>query len=631
MHTHVNAYSDAYTQSLADPETFWGEAAGLVSWTEAPIQVLDTADTPTGRWFVDGTLNTSYNALDRHVAAGAGDRTALIYDSAMTEESTSLTYAELLDQVELMAGALQAEGLTKGDRVAIYLPMIPEAVVAMLACARLGAIHSVVFGGFAPAELAARINDAKPRFLITASGGLEPNRAVAYVPMVHAALELLSVPPPLVVCKRRQQFGEQTDPAWLDWDELIHRGLRSKPVPVASTDPLYILYTSGTSGKPKGVVRDTGGHAVALAWSMRNVYDVGAGETFFAASDIGWVVGHSYIVYGPLIAGATTVLYEGKPVGTPDAGAFWRLIEQHKVKVLFCAPTALRAIRKEDPQAAELAARDLSSLHTLFVAGERLDPDTAQWIGTHLKVPVVDHWWQTETGWPICANLQGLAPMPTKLGSPSVPVPGWDVQVLSATSTPQPAGVEGAITVRLPLPPGAMSGLWRDPERFASSYLSHYPGYYESGDSGYVDEDGYVFVLGRTDDVINVAGHRLSTGALEGAIAAHPDVVEVAVVGVDDELRGQRPHAYVVLDPARRDAPALIQQEVVDLVRQTVGPVAALKDVTVVLGLPKTRSGKVLRRTIRQVAEGREVDLPPTIEDVRVLDYLRDATAERDD
>ncbi|MUL66127.1 propionyl-CoA synthetase [Mycobacterium sp. CBMA 234] len=620
----MSAYREAFEAAAERPDDFWLAAAEAIDWTVAPTRALDDSAAPHYRWFPDGQLNTCYNALDRHVAAGNGDRTALIYDSAMVGVQQAFSYAELLDRVARFAGVLAAQGVTAGDRVVVYMPMIPEAVIAMLACARIGAVHSVVFGGFAANELAARIDDAQPAALLTASGGLEPGRAVEYLPVVAKALALSSAAPATVIVKNRAEIaGAAADyPGYLDWDELVATASPAAPVPVAATDPLYILYTSGTTGKPKGVVRDNGGHAVALAWSMKNVYDIGAGQVMWTASDIGWVVGSSYIVYGPLIAGATTVLYEGKPVGTPDAGAFWRVIEQHGVDALFTAPTALRAIRKADPSASMLAAHDISSLRTLFVAGERLDPDTYEWASEVLQRPVVDHWWQTETGWAICANLRGLEPMAIKAGSPTVPVPGYRVDIVDASGDPVAAGVEGNIVIKLPLPPGTLAGLWRNDTGFVQSYLSAFPGYYLTGDFGYVDDDGYLTVLGRTDDVINVAGHRLSTGSIEAVIAGHPAIAECAVIGLHDDLKGQRPSGYVVLKSGQDIEHPVLQQELAAMVRDQIGAVATFRDVTVVNALPKTRSGKILRKTMRQIAEGTDYVIPSTIEDSSVIDAL---------
>jgi propionyl-CoA synthetase len=619
-------YADVYARSIEDPEGFWGDQAQLIDWIKKPTRVLDADRPPFYRWFPDATMNTCYNALDRHVVDGRADQTALIYDSPVTSTQKKFTYAELLAEVGAFAGVLRGLGVEKGDRVVIYLPMVPEAVVAMLACARLGAVHSVVFGGFAPAELAVRIDDAKPKVIVSASCGIEPSRVVAYKPLLDEALSHATHEPgACVILQRPQLTADLVEGRDIAWDVAIRAG-RTSPAQceeVAATDPLYVLYTSGTTGKPKGIVRDNGGHAVAMAWSMKNVYDIAAGQTWWAASDVGWVVGHSYIVYAPLIAGATTVLYEGKPVGTPDAGAFWRVISEHSVQALFTAPTAIRAIKKEDPSGALLAGYDMSSLRHLFLAGERLDPDTYAWAGNELGIPVVDNWWQTETGWPIAANLRGLDPMPTRPGSPSVPVPGYDVQVLDPSGAPVAAGEEGAICIKLPLPPGTLPTLWGDDDRYVSSYLSAYDGYYLSGDGGFFDDDGYLYVMGRTDDVINVAGHRLSTGSMEAVISSHPAVAECAVIGVADELKGQVPRGFVVLK-AGVSAEG-VAQELVAKVRAEIGPVAAFKDVAVVAGLPKTRSGKILRKTMREIADGKDAVVPSTIEDPGVLDALRSA------
>nr|WP_232100663.1 AMP-binding protein [Mycolicibacterium litorale] len=615
---------------MTDPHRFWLRAAEAIDWDTPPRVALEHTDAHTWRWFPDGTLNTCHNALDRHVDAGHGDRIALVFDSAMTGHTARFTYGELRDRVAVFAGALRQMGVSAGDRVVIYLPMIPEAVIAMLACARIGAIHSVVFGGFAATELAARIDDAQPTALLTATGGLEPGRVVDYLSTVRKALDLCATPPHAVVVKHRPEVSgtASRQPGWLDWDAVVADAEPAGAVPVPATHPLYILYTSGTTGKPKGVVRDNGGHAVAMAWSMANIYGVQPGEVMWTASDVGWVVGHSYIVYGPLIAGATTVLYEGKPVGTPDAGAFWRIVDDYGVNVLFTAPTALRAIRKEDPEGAELAKYRLDSLRTMFAAGERLDPQTYHWATEILDRPVVDHWWQTETGWAICANPRGLDPLPVKPGSASVPVPGYDVRVLDADGRELGRTEEGNIAIRLPLPPGSLQGLWNSPDRFRASYLDAFAGYYATGDTGYFDDDGYLFVLGRSDDVINVAGHRLTTGSMEAVVATHPAVAECAVVGIRDEVKGQRPVALVVLKAGADVDAATLQADVVGLVRDQIGPVAALKEVHVVPALPKTRSGKILRRTIRQIASGEEYKVPPTIEDPAVLDALPNLAAQ---
>lgn len=617
------AYDDARRRSLAEPEAFWAEAADLVDWVTPPARVLDSSQAPLYRWFPDAELNTCTNALDRHVAAGRGGRTALIHDSAVTGAVTTFTYAELLDHVGRFAGALRSLGVGKGDRVVIYMPLVPEAVIAMLACARLGAPHSVVFGGFAPAELAARIDDATPTVIVSASCGIEGTRVVEYKPLLDDALRLAIHEPTNSVILQRAQATATMGPKDVDWAYLMGSAEPVLPVTVSATDPLYVLYTSGTTGKPKGIVRDNGGHAVAMAWSLPNVYGVSLEDVWWAASDVGWVVGHSYIVYAPLINGCTTVMYEGKPVGTPDAGAFWRVVEQHGVNALFTAPTAIRAIKKEDPDGALIAQRDLSSLRTLFQAGERLDPDTFAWASKHLGVPVVDNWWQTETGWPMACSMRGLDPMPLKPGSPSVRVPGFDVRVVDEHGHEVAAGTEGNIVVKLPLPPGTLPTLWGDDERYVEAYLSTFAGYYSTGDGGYLDDDGYLYVMGRTDDVINVAGHRLSTGSMEAVVATHPAVAECAVIGVHDEIKGQIPRAFVVLKAGIQADPGSLQDEIVEMVRDRIGPVAALRQVVVVPALPKTRSGKILRRTMRGIADGREEPVPSTIEDAGVLDVLR--------
>ncbi|MBG6090077.1 propionyl-CoA synthetase [Actinomadura viridis] len=628
----MGAYAAAYERSIADPTRFWGLAARDVRWLVPPDRVLDDGAPPFYRWFTGGELNTCENALDRHVEEGRGDQAALIYDSPVTETVRTYSYRELTDLTARFAGALRALGVERGDRVVIYLPMIPEAVVAMLACARLGAVHSVVFGGFAAKELAVRIDDARPKVVVSASCGIEGARIVPYKPLLDQALELASHKVERCVVRQRPQLhADLVRPRDIDWDEAVAGASPAGPVPVASTDPLYILYTSGTTGRPKGVVRDNGGHAVALRWSMENVYGVGPGEVFWAASDVGWVVGHSYIVYAPLLTGCTTVLYEGKPIGTPDAGAFWRVAAQHRVKALFAAPTAIRAIKKEDPEGALAAAYDLSALETLFMAGERLDPETYRWASRVLERPVIDHWWQTETGWAIAANPRGLEPLPVKPGSPTVPVPGYDVRILSPDGTPAPAGADGDIVVRLPLPPGTLSTLWQDDERFVESYLTRHPGHYLTGDGGHLDEDGYLWVMGRTDDVINVAGHRLSTGTMEEVIAAHPAVAECAVIGVQDPLKGQVPRGFVVLKSGVDADPETLRAELVRMVREQIGPVAALKEISVVAGLPKTRSGKILRGAMRGIADGREVPVPSTIEDPAVLEDLRPILRTRDE
>ena len=616
-------YAQVRAAAAADPEKFWLDAANAVDWTVAPTRALDESAAPLYRWFPDAELNTCANALDRHVAAGRGDRVALIHDSPVTGTVTRLTYAELLDRVARFAGALADAGVGRGDRVVIYLPMVPEAAIAMLACARLGAVHSVVFGGFAPAELAARIDDARPVAIITATCGIEGTRVIPYLPLVREARALAQHPPAVTIVLQRPALVEPLVTDERDWHDSVASAEPHAAVAVRATDPLYILYTSGTTGRPKGIVRDNGGHAVALLWSFRHLFGMTPDDTWWAASDVGWVVGHSYIVYAPLMSGATTVMYEGKPVGTPDAGAFWRVISDHGVAGMFTAPTAIRAIRKEDPDGALMAGHDLSRLRTLFLAGERLDPDTYTWASAQLGIPVVDNWWQTETGWPVAINPRGLGDLPIKPGSPSVPVPGYDVRVVDAQGNDVAPGQEGAIVLRLPLPPGTLPTLWGDDERYVQAYLSAFPGCYTTGDGGYLDADGYLYVMGRTDDVINVAGHRLSTGEMEAVVAGHPAVAECAVIGVHDELKGQVPRAFVVLKAGVDVDPNELQAQIVARVRDQIGPVAALKQVVVVPALPKTRSGKILRRTMRGIADGRDEPVPGTIEDVRVLDAIR--------
>lgn len=614
----------AHRWSLDDPQGFWGAAASVIDWDVAPTQVLDGSQAPLYRWFPDARLNTCFNAVDRHVRDGRADQPAIIYDSPLAGTKRVLTYGELLDSVSTFAGVLTSLGVQLGDRVVIYMPMIPQTVIAMLACARIGAVHSVVFGGFAPAELSARIDDAKPRVILTASCGIEPTRIIEYKPLVDAAIETSDHKPKHVVVLQRPQVSAHMGPRDVDWGGALAIAAPAAPISVAATDPLYILYTSGTTGKPKGIVRDNGGHAVAMAWSFRHVYGMHPGDVWWSASDVGWVVGHSYIVYAPLISGATTVLYEGKPVGTPDAGAFWRLIAEHKVKAVFTAPTAIRAIKKEDPTADLLGRYDIGSLEAFFFAGERLDPDTFEWARGHLGVPIIDNWWQTETGWPIAANLRGFDPRAIKPGSPSFPVPGYDVRILDAHDQELPVRGEGDIVIKLPLPPGTLPTLWGDDDRYVSSYLTEHPGYYTSGDGGFFDEDGYLYVMGRTDDVINVAGHRLSTGSMEAVVSAHPAVAECAVIGVHDDLKGQVPRAFVVLKSGAIIEPDVLQEQIVRSVREEIGPVAALKEVFVVPALPKTRSGKILRRTMRGIAAGRDEAVPSTIEDPAVLAHLRD-------
>ena len=626
-------YRDLFDASITDPAGFWADAATAVTWTREPQRILDDSNPPFYRWFPDAELNTCANALDRHVYGGQersdsgisyggrAEQPALIYDSAVTDTKRVYTYAELLDETARFAGALRGLGVGKGDRVVIYMPMIPEAVIAMLACARLGAVHSVVFGGFAPHELAVRIDDVRPTVIVSASCGIEPTRVVEYKPMLDAAIAAVEHPPThCVVVQRDRHRCDLIEGRDVEWADVMASAQPVDPVPVAATDPLYVLYTSGTTGKPKGIVRDNGGHAVALLWSMRHIYDIAPGDVFWAASDVGWVVGHSYIVYAPLLLGATTVLYEGKPVGTPDPGAFWRVASEHGVKALFTAPTAIRAIRKEDPEAKYLADYDLSGMKYLFLAGERLDPDTYHWATDNLGVPVIDHWWQTETGWAIAANPMGAEALPIKAGSPTVPMPGYDIHVLHDDGNRCEAGEEGAICIRLPLPPGTLPTLWNAEARYEASYLSEHPGYYLTGDGGRYDEDGYLFVMGRIDDVINVAGHRMSTGAIEEVLATHPAVAECAVIGVPDEIKGQAPRGLVVVKSgASTDG---LAEELVRLVRDEIGAVAAFRLVDVVPALPKTRSGKILRKTLRGIAAGRDEPVPSTIEDPGVLDTL---------
>ncbi|GAA4387205.1 acetate--CoA ligase [Hymenobacter koreensis] len=622
------AYAAAHAESLADPAAFWAAQARALHWFTEPTQVLSTDENGFYRWFRGGQLNTCYLCLDYHVAHGRAGQVALIQDSPVTHTVRRFTYGELLELTARFAGGLRELGVEKGDRVLIYMPNLPEAVVAMLACARLGAVHSVVFGGFAPHELAVRIDDAQPKVIICASGGIEIDRIIPYKPLVDAAMEQAAFKPAHVVVLQREAIAHAVHARMQPGRDVDYqRLLEAAPVacvPVDATDPLYILYTSGTTGKPKGVVRDHGGHAVALKYSMSAVYGVQPGETFWAASDIGWAVGHSYIVYGPLLHGCTSVLYEGKPVRTPDAGAFWRVIQEHEVRVLFTAPTAIRAIKKEDPEAHLLRNYTLSSLRHLFLAGERCDPATLDWARQHLGVPVVDHWWQTESGWPMLATLVGLADMPApRAGSAGHPVPGYDVQILDEAGLPVLVGTTGLVAVRLPLPPGCLPTLWHDDERFRQSYLSTFPGYYLSGDGGYCDADGYVYIMGRVDDVINVAGHRLSTGEMEELLAAHPAVAECAVLGIADELRGQRPIGLVVLKDGQTIGEAQLETELVQCIREQIGAVAYFRQALVVKRLPKTRSGKILRKTLRQLADGEDFVVPSTIDDPLILDEIR--------
>ncbi len=621
-------YHEVYAGWRQDPEGFWREAAAALDWITPPTTIFDSQAGVYGRWFPDGVCNTSVNCLDRHVAAGRGEQPALIYDSPLAGTKRVLTYAELLNEVELLGHVLKRFGVAKGDRVILYMPMVPEAVVAMLACARIGAVHSVVFGGFAAHELATRIDDATPKLILAASCGIEPGRVVHYKPLLDRAIEEAQhKPEACLILQRPQEKAALVEGRDFDWmaqrDALETEGVGPlAPEPLAATDPLYILYTSGTTGKPKGVVRDTGGHMVALHWSMGALYGIEAGDVYWAASDVGWVVGHSYIVYAPLLKGATSVLYEGKPVGTPDPGAFWRVISEHKVKVLFTAPTAFRAIRKDDPNAEHLARYDLSGFKALFLAGERADPDTVKWAEAILKVPVIDHWWQTETGWCIAGNPLGLGILPVKHGSPSVPMPGHDVHILDETGKPVEPGKMGSIAIKLPLPPGCLPTLWNAEERFISAYLTEFPGYYTTSDAGYCDAQGYLFIMGRTDDIINVAGHRLSTGGMEEVLASHPAVAECAVIGAKDSLKGEVPLGFVVLKAGVNTGHDEIGKQCVRLVRERIGPVAAFKTALVVNRLPKTRSGKILRGTMKKIADGDAWTMPATIDDPAVLDEI---------
>ena len=625
----TSAWQAAFSRSIQDPEAFWAEAGAAIHWYKKWDQVLDKSRAPFYRWFTGGQLNTCYNALDRHVEDGRASQTALIYDSPVTDQTKTFTYRELLDIVARFAGALAQQGVGKGDRVVIYMPMVPQAAVAMLACARLGAVHSVVFGGFASRELAVRIDDAKPKVVVSASCGIEGKRILSYKPLLDEALRLAHHKPcKTIILQRPMEHAELVAGRDLDWQEAVAAAKPHDCVPVAATDPLYILYTSGTTGQAKGVVRDNGGHAVALKWTMKNVYGLDPGDVFWTASDVGWVVGHSYIVYGPLLHGTTTVLYEGKPVGTPDAGAFWRVISQHKVKTMFTAPTAFRAIKKEDPTLDLKKKYDLSNFKALFLAGERCDPDTLNWAVSSLHVPVIDHWWQTETGWAICANCLGIEHLPVKPGSPTKPVPGMDVRVVNDRNEEVKRGDVGALVIKLPLPPGTFPTLWNNDEGFLKSYLTTYPGYYKTADAGYMDEDGYVFVMSRTDDIINVAGHRLSTGGIEEVLSSHQDVAECAVFGVNDELKGQVPFGLLVLKSGvTRDSGAIVS-EVVQMVRDAIGPVASFKTAVVIQRLPKTRSGKILRGTMQKIANGDMCATPATIDDPAILAEIEAALAQ---
>ena len=620
-------YPDLYARSMRDPEGFWADAARDIDWIEPAKKVFDASQGLYGRWFAGAVVNTCYNALDRHVANGRAEQLALIHDSPLTNSVTTFTYAQMLHEVKTFAAILQDFGVAKGDRVVIYMPLVPEAMVAMLACARIGAVHSVVFGGFAAKELATRIDDAKPKVVLSASCGIEPGRIVSYKPLLDDAVKLSTFKPQAcVVLQRPQQICDRVAGRDHDWSELRAKAIAAKKsaacVPVLATDPLYILYTSGTTGIPKGVVRDNGGHLVAINWSMYNLYGVKPGEVWWCGSDIGWVVGHSYIIYGPLFHGNTSIMYEGKPIGTPDAGAFWRVISQHKAAAFFTAPTAFRAIKKEDPNGEFIRKYDLSHFRTLFLAGERGDPPTIEWAEQQLKVPVIDHWWQTETGWCIAGNPVGLGQLPVKHGSPTVAMPGYKIEVVDEASKPLPAGTMGSIVIKLPLPPGCLPTLWQQDERCKEAYFNEFPGYYKTADAGYIDEDGYVFVMGRTDDIINVAGHRLSTGGMEEILASHPDVAECAVLGIKDQLKGEVPCGFLVLKAGVTKSHAEIEKEVVALVREKLGPVAAFKLAITVARLPKTRSGKILRGTIKKIADGDPWTTPATIEDPKALDEI---------
>jgi propionyl-CoA synthetase len=622
----MGKYDEVFRRSISDPDGFWGEAAENIDWYKKWDKVLDDSKKPIYRWFSGAEMNTCYNAVDRHVEKGRGDQTAIIYDSPVTDTIQKITYRELLDKVSKFAGVLMSLGVSKGDTIIIYMPMVPQAAIAMLACARLGAVHSVVFGGFAPHELAIRIDDAKPKVIVTASGAIEGKKLIEYKPMVNKAIEIAKhKPDKCVVYQRPIVKADMVDGRDHDWDEVIANAEPAECVPVQATDPLYILYTSGTTGTPKGIVRDNGGHAVALRWSFENIYNVKPGEVYWSASDVGWVVGHSYIIYGPLLTGCTTIIFEGKPVGTPDPGAFWRVISEHGAKVLFTAPTAFRAIKRDDPDGEYLKKYDLSGFKYLFLAGERLDPDTYHWASKLLNRPVIDHWWQTETGWPITANCMGIEEFSIKPGSSTKPVPGFDVQILNNDGNPVEAGTEGLVAVKLPLPPGTLPTLWQAEQRFLESYINPFPGYYFTSDGGYIDEDGYVFVMGRVDDVINVAGHRLSTGEMEEIIATHKDVAECAVFGVEDGLKGQVPVGLVVLKTGIDKGEEELQQDLVKMIREEIGAIACFKQAVIVKRLPKTRSGKILRGTMRKIADSKKYSVPSTIDDPAILDEVKEA------
>jgi len=620
------SYKKVYNSWKNDPEAFWMTAADAIDWVTKPSKALFADRAPLYEWFSDSEVNTCYNAVDRHVLNGKGDQKAIIYDSPMTGTKYSITFSELLEKVSVLAGALTNNGISKGDRVIIYMPMIPEGIISMLACARIGAIHSVVFGGFAANELAVRIDDAKPKAILAASCGLEPNRIVEYKPLIDQAIELASHKPQTVVIFQRAECkAELFDGRDHDWNVFQENAEKAPCVPVKGSHPAYILYTSGTTGAPKGVVRPTAGHLVALNWTMKNFYNVDPGEVFWAASDIGWIVGHSYICYAPLIHGNTTLVFEGKPVGTPDAGTFWRVISEHKVSNFFTAPTAFRAIKRMDPKGELKKKYDLSNLRALFLAGERADPDTVNWAENLLQIPIIDHWWQTETGYVIAGNPLGIEKLPIKVGSPTVPMPGFDIKVLDRSGSELPAGQLGSIAIKLPLPPGTLPTLWNAQDRFESSYLNTFPGYYETGDAGIIDDDGYIYIMARTDDVINVAGHRLSTGAIEEVLANHPDVAECAVIGVSDNLKGQLPVGFLCLTAGVDRDHMIIETECVEMVRKQIGPVAAFKNALVVDRLPKTRSGKILRGTMVKIANNEEFKLPATIDDPVILQEIKDA------